>query len=128
MKRKCPPTRLMAVLVVVLLASACEETCEPSHLIVFTGGVEDVLRAGEWGLQHTPDGHFSYFRAGGEYQVWFTAGNEAHHFSSIDLDELIPTETAAGRSIPVLGPSGEGFDADYAGPGSVIRSRTLASR
>lgn len=122
MKRRWLPIRVMAALVAVLLASACERTCEPNHLILFAGEVEDVLMPGDWGLQHTPDGHVSYFRTGGDYQVWFTAGSEAHHFSSIDLDELVPTETAAGRSVPVLGPSGEGFDADYAGPGSVIRS------
>ncbi len=117
-----PPDSFDGGAVVVLFAFACEESCEPNHLILFSGEAEDVLRTGEWGLQHTPDGHVSYFRTGGDYHVWLTAGNEGHHLSSIDLGELIPTETAAGRSIPVLGPSGEGFDAHYAGPGSVIRS------
>lgn len=96
--------------------------CKPGYWLFLTGEQEDVLVPGEWGLDHTPDGHVSFFEADGIHHIWFTAGNEAHHFSANGLDDPTPWEVAGGESVPILGPSGQGFDGNYAGPGSVIRA------
>jgi hypothetical protein len=88
--------------------------------ITFSGDQEDVLAVGEWGLYHTPDGHISYFLSINTFHIWFTAGAEGHHFTATDFSNPVPSETNGGLSVPIIGPSGVGFDSHYAGPGSVI--------
>jgi hypothetical protein len=90
--------------------------------LVLTGEQEVVIGNGQWGLYHTPDGHISYYRTDNAYQIWLTSTGGAHHFTSSDFDELIPANIEAGKSIPAFTESGEGFDRDYAGPGSVVRA------
>ena len=89
--------------------------------IAFTGAQEDVIGVGQWGLWCVPDEHISYYKTDSAFHIWFTQG-EAHHFTSSDFNELTPTTLLDGNSVPAFGPSGEGFDRDYAGPGSVIRA------
>lgn len=108
-------------------SGSCERTaihdgvsCELE--LVFTAEQEDVLSLGEWGVYHMPDEHISYFRAYDTYHVWFTAARDAHHFISNDLLKMVPTETVDGTSVAFFGPSGDGFDAHYAGPGSVMHA------
>ena len=87
--------------------------------IVFTGDQEDVIGAGQWGLHCVPDEHVSYYKTDDIYHLW---PGVAHHFTSADFDSWTPVNTEGGNSVPSLTPSGEGFDRDYAGPGSVIRA------
>ena len=94
--------------------------CLEPH-IAFTGDQEDVIGAGQWGLCYVPDEHISYYKTDDTFHIWFTQG-EAHHFISSDFNELTPAMMLNGNSVAAFGPSGEGFDRDYAGPGSVIRA------
>jgi len=90
--------------------------------LVLTGEQEVVIGNGQWGLYHTPDEHISYYQTDSVYHIWLTSTGGAHHFTSTDFDELIPANTEGAKSIPAFTESGEGFDRDYAGPGSVIRA------
>ena len=87
--------------------------------IAFTGDQEDVIGAGQWGLHCTPDEHISYYKTDDIYHLW---PGVAHHFTSADFNSWTPVSMEGGNSVPALTPSGEGFDRDYAGPGSVIRA------
>ena len=87
--------------------------------ISFTGDQEDVIGAGQWGLHCIPDEHVSYYKTDDIYHLW---PGVAHHFTSADFKSWTPENTEGGNSVPALTPSGEGFDRDYAGPGSVIRA------
>ncbi len=87
--------------------------------IAFTGDQEDVIGAGQWGLHCIPDEHVSYYKTDDIYHLW---PGVAHHFTSADFNSWTPVNLEAGNSVPALTPSGEGFDRDYAGPGSVIRA------
>ncbi len=95
--------------------------CLRAPQISFTGPEEDVIGLGQWGLWCVPDEHISYYKADDTFQLWFTQ-SEAHHFTSPDFDVWTPATIVDGKSVPAFGPSGEGFDRDYAGPGSVIRA------
>jgi hypothetical protein len=87
--------------------------------IAFTGDQEDVIGAGQWGLHCIPDEHVSYYETDDIYHLW---PGVAHHFTSADFNSWTPVSMEGGNSVPALTPSGEGFDRDYAGPGSVIRA------
>ncbi|MDH3844618.1 MAG: hypothetical protein OES69_11820, partial [Myxococcales bacterium] len=87
--------------------------------IAFTGDQEDVIAAGQWGLHCIPDEHVSYYKTDDMYHLW---PGVAHHFTSADFNSWTPVSMEGGNSVPALTPSGEGFDRDYAGPGSVIRA------
>lgn len=109
----------LGLIVLVFLYVPQHDACAEITLV---GPQEDVLPIDAWGLRHTPDGHISFFVTGDTNHFWFTAGAEAHHFVSSGFNSLIPSATSNGFSVPILGPSGEGFDRNYAGPGSVIRA------
>ena len=118
----------MCVNTTVVDGTACAEgrgicrggVCNEPH-IAFTGPEEDVVGLGQWGLYCVPDEHISYHKTDGTFHIWFTQG-EAHHFTSSDFNELTPATVLNGNSMPAFGPTGEGFDNGYAGPGSVIRA------
>jgi hypothetical protein len=106
--------------------SPCAEgtgTCEISTChrpyIGFTGNEEEVIGVGQWGLYCIPDEHVSYYKTNDIYHLW---PGVAHHFTSPDFNTWTPVNIVDGNSVPALTPSGEGFDRDYAGPGSVIRA------
>jgi hypothetical protein len=94
--------------------------CDEPH-ITFTGPEENVIGLGQWGLYCVPDNPISYYKTDGTFHIWFTQG-EAHHFTSPDFNELTPATVVNGNSMPAFGPTGDGFDNGYAGPGSVIRA------
>jgi len=115
-----PSVYRTALVMLALLISIFVFKSEVKGGITLTGDQEDVLAVGEWGLNYTPDGHISYLRLNNTFHIWFTAGREGHHFTAMDFDDPTPAKTNGGLSVPIIGPSGVGFDFHYAGPGSVI--------
>jgi hypothetical protein len=89
--------------------------------ITFTGPEESVLTVGQWGMFGTPDGALSMRNDGSTTHLWLTANIAAFYLRGPSLTQLTPHQLSGGQAMSVLSPSGSGFDADYAGPGAVIR-------
>ncbi len=66
------------------------------------------------GLQWFPDGHSPFIKNEDGVKVWLAGGPQGYMFTGRDLNHLDEKATE------VIGPSGEGFDRDYAAPGSVL--------
>ncbi len=92
----------------------------------FTGAEEVVIpNSNTWGLQFTPDESISYRRKGHEIRMWFAAGGSFGAGATVLLrgpsfEALVPYPLQNGLAVPVLSPSGSGFDSDYAGANSVL--------
>ncbi len=92
-----------------------------SYSLALSGPEEDGLPGGEFGMRSLPDGHISFLSANGQYHVWVTGGTHAYLLRGASFDSLRPHRTdARGGAVPVLGPTGEGIDRDYAGFGAVL--------
>jgi len=93
----------------------------PLTLTTFTlsGGEQNVIPPGSFGLQYTPDEHMPFLRqTNGTFKLWASGGGTfgTYLFRTSDFLTLGPPTT-------VFAPSGAGttaFDADYAGPGSIF--------
>lgn len=97
-----------------------DTNASPAAHLTFTGPEETVLAPNQWGLNYMPDGNVSFMRVGGDVHIWFSAKKETYYFRGSRFDNLTPHQIAGGKAVPVLAPSGSGFDRDYAGVGSVL--------
>lgn len=95
---------------------------KPSSMLEFTGAEETVYSPNEWGLNWMPDGNMSFLKLTDTVHLWFTARRETYYFQGATIDNLVPFKVTSGTAIPVLDPSGTGFDKDYAGAGSVVQA------
>jgi len=86
---------------------------------------------GQFGTEFTPDEHMSYFRrADGSSLVYWAGGilagpGETVAMTTADFSSFTPLVLRNGNAVSVFSPSGPGtsnFDADYAGPGTVLRA------
>lgn len=117
-----------AVLVVAGFAATMVEAAEPAPIVRVTGPSQRVYTGAAYGLSFVPDGHMSVLaRADGTWSVWWGGGVRAgagHTIGSTtkDLRDFVPLTLSKGVALGELGPVGGGtaFDADYAGPGSVL--------
>ena len=102
-------------------ALSCGSGSPPgSHASLTLDGNEvNVIPPGTAGLQYTPDEHMTYRKQpDGTYRLWASGGGAygTYMFQSADLLTL-------GAPTQVFLPAGAGttaFDADYAGPGSIL--------
>jgi hypothetical protein len=108
--------------VLLLLAGGTSGVGASSLTISFTGPEETVISNGAWGLYCMPDEQMSFLNTNGLLSVWFTGNGSAQLFRGSNFNTLNPYLTNQGSTVPVLAPSATGFDADYAGPGSVIQA------
>jgi hypothetical protein len=91
--------------------------------ITLTGPEETVMTWGQWGIFNLPDGHLSYVGDRGDIRMWANGGPRSFLFTGPDFEHLTPpTLDSGGRAIPVLSPSGAGFDQGYAGAYAVVRA------
>ena len=87
--------------------------------IPLSGTEENIIPPGTTGLEFLPDEHMSFIQEPlGSYRLWASAGGTYGTvlFQTSNLGSL-------GTPQSVFGPSGPGttaFDADYAGPGSIL--------
>src|SRR4026209_1175755 len=82
-----------------------------------------VIPNDTWGLNWVPDENISFINSGGDIHMWLAARKETYYLRGATFDVLSPHEVDTnGRAIPVLVPSGSGFDKDYAGSSAVIRA------
>lgn len=65
------------------------------------------------GIQYYPDGHISYMKNTDGIKAWIAATRSGYMLTGTDIAHLVDVQE-------VIGPSTEGFDRDYAAPGSVI--------
>lgn len=95
----------------------------PSFVITFTGPEETVSFPTQYHLENTPDENISFIRSSGDIHLWVqgTPGS-TYYFIGPGFDSLSPHQTFGGMAVPVLNPSGSGFDRDYAGSGGVMRA------
>jgi len=99
----------------------------PSFSIDFTGPEEVVTFSAQYGVQWVPDENVTYIKSDGNIHLWVAGGvpntpGGTYYFTGAGFDNLAPHQTSSGNAVPVLTPSGSGFDKDYAGVGSVIRA------
>ncbi|NLE46591.1 MAG: hypothetical protein GX620_17895, partial [Chloroflexi bacterium] len=96
----------------------------PSFSVTFTGPEESVAFSHQ--LQYTPDENISFIRSAGKIHLWTQGttptGGGTYYFTGSGFDSLPPHQTADGKPVPVLSPSGSGFDSTYAGSGGVMWS------
>lgn len=97
--------------------------------LTFGTNEEHILQVGQFGTEFTPDDHTTYLRqSDGSIRLWIAGGTTAGAgqtigFATNDFVNLTPITLSAGNAVAGFGPSGPGtdnFDADYAGPGTVI--------
>ena len=95
------------------------------------GPESNVIPLGQFGTEFTPDEHMSYFRrADGSSLVYWAGGTfagpgETVAMTTSDFSSFTPLVLKGGNAVSVFSPSGPGtssFDADYAGPGTVLRA------
>jgi hypothetical protein len=87
----------------------------------FDLGPEEYGLPPETQLGSYPDAHVSLMRTDTGISMWFSAEVRGYLFHGPDLESLQPYRTAAnGDPVPVLIPSGSGFDSEYAAFGSVL--------
>lgn len=108
----------------VVLGTASGAAAAPLPPVSLAGPEEAVPFPAAAGLQWTPDGNLTFLRADGLIHLWLAAnGGQVYYFRGPTLDALQPAVTAAGgQAAAVFGPSGAGFDRDYAAPGTVLRA------
>lgn len=87
---------------------------------IHLGPEETVVPPGQWGITHFPDGGISFARRGGEIDVWFACRGQTCHFRGPSFDDLEPARLTGGEFRSSLGPSGQGFDRNYAAAYSVL--------
>lgn len=127
----------LALVVAAVVTSAAAD--EPAPIVRITGAPRQVYTGAAYGLKFVPDGHLSVLRrADGGWNVWWGGGVRAGAGHTIgatspDLRRFTPFTLADGVALGELGPAGgdTAFDADYAGPGSVLpepRSRPDGAR
>ena len=96
----------------------------PSFSMIFTGPEESVAFSHQ--LKYTPDENISFIRSSGNIHLWTQGttptGGGTYYFIGPDFDSLSPHHTVDGKPVPVLSPSGSGFDSTYAGSAGVMRS------
>jgi hypothetical protein len=81
---------------------------------------QTVLPWGQQGMTFFPDGPISYQIRNKTIHAWFSGGGQTFHVTGPDFDHLTAAPVIAGNAVPVLGPSGQGFDAGYAGSYGVV--------
>lgn len=95
------------------------------------GAEQPLLPVGQFGLRFTPDDAISYFKeADGTARVFWAGGTSngagrAIAMTTRDFVTFTPLVTEGGNAVAVMQPSGPGtelFDADYSGPGTVLRA------
>lgn len=96
------------------------------------GAEEQLLTIGQYGLMNVPDEHLAMrLEKDGSYHAWLTgevnkSEGSVALMTTTDLQTFSPLVQSGGNATPVFGPSGPGssaFDADYAGPGAIVRVR-----
>ncbi|GEM_PF-3449735 len=93
----------------------------PSKLVpVLSSEQETALILGTFGLQWLPDTHMSFLRTGNGVEVYITSRVESYRFVGTSFDDLHPSPSSGSKAVPVLSPTGSGFDSDYTGLGSVL--------
>lgn len=106
-------------------------TVAAAHALVLGDDAQAVLPVGRYGLRFTPDEHMSYFRrTDGTARVFWAGGTAAGTGETVametdDFSDFAPLMASGDLALAVFGPSGPGsnaFDADYAGPGSIVRA------
>jgi hypothetical protein len=97
---------------------------DPQTFDFVVSGPEQTLipNGNPWGLVNTPDEGVSYRIMDGEIRMWFVNSINTVLLRGPTFESLIPSPLENGRVVPLLRPSGSGFDADYAGAASVIRA------
>lgn len=73
-----------------------------------------------WDLKWTPDEGVSYRIFDGEVRMWFVGGVSTYLTRGTTFENLVPWPLKNGKAVPLFGPSGSGFDANYAGASSVV--------
>ena len=118
------PSRLFAALLASTIAGTA--TAQTVAELQLNGTEVEILRAGKFGLNQIPDQTPSYLRLpGGVARWWIAANNGTHALDTTDFRSFRAVTTAgvAGESKAGLSPAsphGSAFDADYAGPGTVL--------
>lgn len=124
---------LAAVVAIATFAppGAAARNASLARVLVLNNDEQAILPVGRYGLRFTPDEHMSYFRrADGTARVFWAGGTAAGTGQTIametdDFSDFNPLLASGETSLGVFGPSGPrttAFDADYAGPGSIVRA------
>ena len=120
-----------ALIALLVMGSGCNKlaisaTQSQTSFNVTLGPEQNVIPPASPGLLYSPDEHLSYMpNPEGGYNLWLAADEGTVGFSTPDLMNLTPLQSANGVPSQLLSPSGPGsaaFDADYAGSGSVFKA------
>lgn len=101
---------------------------ETAPIVRVVGEARQVYTGASYGLKFVPDGRLSVSkRPDGGWNVWWSGGVRAGPGRTVgstspDLRTFTPLTLADGVALGEFGPAGgtAAFDADYAGPGSVL--------
>jgi hypothetical protein len=113
-------SRTLTALLLITAARASAQS-SPAFEIVL-GAEEQVLANGQWGMTHTPDGAVSFRRDSSGVRLWFPCKQSTCELRGPSLESLKPATVVNGRAQPTFGPSGSGFDSNYAGAYSVVQA------
>jgi hypothetical protein len=118
---------LLAVSPVPARADSPRGASPPPFSITFTGPEEVVSFSSQ--LAWVPDGNIAYLKTGSMINLWLqglipgqVTGESTYFYQGIDFSFLTPHQLSDGLPLPVLTPSGAGFDRDYAGSAAVVRA------
>lgn len=96
--------------------------------MTFTGP-EEAVAFPPANIQYTPDENISFLRSDQSTYVWLqgfiagqVTGQSTYYFIGTSFEDLAPHQTTNGMAVPVLKPSGSGFDANYAGSAAVMQA------
>ena len=116
------------VLFAVALGSGDAGAVDPAPVVRATGPARPVYTGAKWGLRFVPDGRINFVTdRNGAATVWWASGTAAGAGHTVatrtrDFLDFVPLTLSGGAAVGGLGPAGgaTAFDADYAGPGSIL--------
>ena len=112
---------LIAIAVVATTLPSASSKAATHHAelrVRFDGTPHSKLGSGESDLQGSPDGHVTFIKEHGAMRLWMPALNRTVEMITTDIWDM---HAVADPAPSVLGPSGHGFDANYAGGSKVLR-------